>query len=186
MLPASGTVLEIASGSGEHAAYLAEALPHLQFQPSDPSPEARASIDAWCSGLPNVAAALALDAETGAWPIQQADCVLCINMIHIAPWSAAQGLISESARILPQTGFLVLYGPFLRAGVPTAPSNLSFDASLRGRNPEWGIRDLDKVTALAGQAGFEAAIVEELPANNLVISFRRGSESSAGSGARKR
>ncbi|PWS38858.1 SAM-dependent methyltransferase [Falsiroseomonas bella] len=172
VLPGSGLVLEVASGSGEHCAHLAAALPGLTFQPTDPSPEARVSCDAWCAGMPNVRPALALDAAAPGWPVDRADAVLCINMVHIAPWSAALGLLRGAARVLPAGGPLVLYGPWIRPGVETAPSNLDFDASLRARNPEWGLRRLEDLRAAAGD-DFEAPAVTEMPANNVTLVLRR-------------
>ncbi len=171
LFPHVGRVLEVASGSGEHAAHFAAALPGLEFQPSDPDPEARASVDAWCTGLPNVRPALDLDAALPNWPDLQADAVLCVNMIHIAPWAAAQGLVAGAGRVLRTGGLLVLYGPFLRDDVPTAPSNLAFDAGLRARDPAWGVRRLEDVAALAA-AGFDAPAITAMPANNLLITFR--------------
>ncbi len=171
MLPAAGLVLEVASGSGEHAAYLAEALPLLTFQPTDMSEEARSSIDAWCASLPNVRPARPLDAAAD-WPLSPADAVLCINMIHIAPWPAAIGLIRNAARALPTGGPLVLYGPFIRDGQHTAPSNADFDASLRARDPAWGVRALEDVAALAAEAGFAPPAIVPMPANNLMVVFR--------------
>jgi hypothetical protein len=174
-LPDDGLVLEVASGSGEHVAHFAAALPHLTFQPSDPSASARASIDDWAeaSGLANIRPAVALDAEAPAWPIERAAAVLCSNMIHIAPWSAAVGLIAGAARVLPADGPLYLYGPYRRAGRHTAPSNDAFDRDLRERNPAWGVRDLETVTELAAAHGFEAPEVIDMPANNLSLVFRR-------------
>jgi len=173
LLPARGLVLEVASGTGEHAAFFAEALPALTFQPSDPSPEARASTDAWCGGLPNVRAALAMDAAVPeAWPLERADAVLCINMAHISPWAATLGLLRGAARILPAGATLVLYGPWIRAGVETAPSNLAFDADLRARDPAWGLRRLEDLAA-AASPGFTAPEVTEMPANNLIVTLRR-------------
>jgi hypothetical protein len=174
-LPDDGLVLEVASGSGEHVAHFAAALPHLTFQPSDPSAAARASIDDWAgaSGLANIRPAVALDAEAPAWPIERAAAVLCSNMIHIAPWSAAVGLIAGAARVLPADGPLYLYGPYRRAGRHTAPSNDAFDHDLRERNPAWGVRDLEAVTELAAAHGFEAPEVIDMPANNLSLVFRR-------------
>ncbi len=170
-LPIAGRVLEIASGSGEHAAHFATALPNFEFQPSDPNPEARASIDAWCNSLPNVRPALDLDAALPDWPALQADAVVCINMIHIAPWAAAQGLVAGAGRVLRTGGLLVLYGPFLRDDVPTAPSNAAFDAGLRARDPAWGLRRLEDVTALAAMAGFGPQAITAMPANNLLVTF---------------
>jgi SAM-dependent methyltransferase len=174
-LPAKGLVLEIASGSGEHAMHFAAALPDLSFQPSDPNAEARASIDAWAkeAALPNLLPALALDASTPGWPLARADAVICINMIHISPWAATQGLIAEAARLLPPGGPLYLYGPYRQSGVPLAPSNAAFDESLRGRDPRWGLRELDTVAALAAAAGFGPPEVTAMPANNLSVVFRK-------------
>lgn len=174
-LPASGLVLELASGSGEHAIHFAAALPGLTFQPSDPQPEARASIDAWVTetGLPNIRPALAIDAADPGWPVTAADAVVCINMIHIAPWAATEGLLRGAAAILPPGGALILYGPYRRGGAHTAPSNADFDADLRARNPAWGVRDLEAVAALAAEHGFGPPAVAEMPANNLTVVFRR-------------
>lgn len=174
LLPPTGLVLEIASGSGEHAAHLAAALPDLEFQPSDPDPEAQASIDAWCGGLPNVRSALGLDAAAPGWPAVRADAVLCVNMIHIAPWAAARGLVAGAGRTLRPGGLLVLYGPFLRDGVPTAPGNAAFDADLRTRDAAWGLRRLEDVEALAAAAGFGSPAVTAMPANNLLVAFEAG------------
>jgi hypothetical protein len=181
VLPAEGEVLEVASGSGEHCAFLAQALPGLRFQPSDPDPDARASIDAWCAGLPNVAPALALDclALDGAaralapWPALRAQAVLCINMVHISPWAATLGLLAGAAAALPAGAPLYLYGPYRQAGQPFAASNAAFDASLRDRNPAWGIRDLEAVAAAAAAQGFGPPAVTPMPANNLSVVFRR-------------
>ena len=174
-LPVSGLVLEIASGSGEHAVHFAGALPDLSFQPSDPNAEARASIDAWAknAALPNLLPALPLDASTPGWPLARADAVICINMIHISPWAATQGLIAESARLLPPGGPLYLYGPYRQSGVPLAASNAAFDESLRGRDPRWGLRELGEVAALAAAAGFGPPKVTAMPANNLSVVFRK-------------
>ncbi len=174
-LPATGVVLEVASGSGEHIVHFAEALPDLVFQPSDPSAEARASIDDWVQTerLGNVRAALALDAAGDAWPIERADAVLCCNMIHIAPWEAAVGLISGAARLLAEGGTLYLYGPYRRDGRHTAPSNEAFDLDLRRRNPAWGVRDLETVAALAAAKGFGPPEIVDMPANNLSLLFKR-------------
>ncbi|MBR0672084.1 DUF938 domain-containing protein [Neoroseomonas soli] len=173
VLPARGVVLEVASGTGEHAVHFAAAFPSLVFQPSDPNDAARASIDAWASGIANIRPALALDAAAPAWPVAEADAVLCINMIHIAPWSACEGLVRGAAVILPAGAPLVLYGPYKREGRHTAPSNEAFDADLRTRDPAWGVRNLEDVAALAAAAGFGPPEVTEMPANNLVVVFRR-------------
>lgn len=174
-LPPSGLVLEIASGSGEHVVHFARAMPELSFQPSDPAPEALESIAAWAAqaGAPNLRAPLLLDAQAAAWPLAAADAVICINMIHIAPWGAAQGLVRGAAALLPAGGPLYLYGPFRRADRALEPGNAAFDAELRRRNPDWGLRELEAVAALARQAGFGAAEVTEMPANNLSVAFRR-------------
>jgi SAM-dependent methyltransferase len=173
LAPGSGTVLEVASGSGEHAAHFAAALPGLVFQPTDPDAARRASIDAWCAGIANVRPALALDATTGPWPAGPFDLLLCCNMIHIAPWEAAEGLVAGAGRVLAPGGTLLLYGPFRRQGVKTAPGNEAFDADLRARNPQWGVRDLESVDALARAAGFGGAEITEMPANNLCVAWRR-------------
>ncbi len=174
-LPASGTVLEVASGSGEHAVHFAGHLPHLTFQPSDPSEAALASIAAWidAAGLGNVRPPVRLDAAQQPWPIESADAILCSNMIHISPWGATEGLMRGAAAILKPGAPLYLYGPYFRREVETAPSNLAFDRSLRDRNPAWGIRDLEKVAALAASNGFFSPVVTEMPANNISVVFRR-------------
>jgi SAM-dependent methyltransferase len=174
-LPPRGLVLEVASGSGEHIVHFAQAFPGLDFQPSDADRQARVSIDAWRdeAGLQNVRPAIAVDAAAGSWPISAADAVLCINMIHIAPWDAAAGLMRGAAALLRPVGILYLYGPFRRDGAHTAPSNEAFDRSLRQQNPEWGVRDLEAVTALAQAHGFAEPIIEAMPANNLSLVFRK-------------
>lgn len=175
VLPETGTVLEIASGTGEHSLHFAAALPGLVFQPSDPNPEARSSIAAWAaaSGLANLRPPLALDAAAPSWPVTAADAVLCINMIHISPWAATEGLMRGAAAILPPGGPLYLYGPYRRAGLATAPSNEAFDRDLRQRDPAWGLRELEAVAALADAAGFSGPAVTEMPANNLSVVFCR-------------
>ena len=173
-LAPEGRLLEIASGTGEHVAHFAAAMPGWVFQPSDPEPERQVSIDAWSAAvsLGNVLPALALDATASAWPVSGMDAVLCINMIHIAPWAAARGLFRNAARTLVPGGKLFLYGPFKRDGAHTAPSNAEFDLDLRGRNAEWGIRDLEMVAAEAEAAGFGAPAVVAMPVNNLTLAFR--------------
>jgi hypothetical protein len=174
-LPRRGCVLEIASGTGEHVTFFAGASdPGLIFQPSDPDPAARASIDAWTSqlALPNVRPAVTLDAASADWPVTTADAILCINMIHIAPWRAAVGLMRGAAALLPAGGILYLYGPFRREGRHTAASNAQFDEDLRRRDPEWGVRDLEAVAALAVANGFDEPMIEDMPANNLSLIFR--------------
>lgn len=173
VLPVRGLVLEIASGTGEHAAAFAATLPDLDWQPSDPDADARASIDAWCAAQPNVRPALAIDAAAPDWPVAAADAILCINMVHISPWAATEGLMAGAARLLPPGAPLYLYGPYRRTGVATAPSNDAFDADLRARNPAWGLRMLEDVTALAAAHGLLGDRVVEMPANNLFVIFRR-------------
>jgi len=175
ILPVTGIVLEIASGTGEHVAYFAEALPALHWQPSDPDPMARASIAARRadSGLDNIAQPLALDAAATAWPIAAAAAVLAINMVHISPWTATEGLFAGAARLLPAAAPLYLYGPYRRDGYDFAPSNLAFDHSLQQRNPAWGVRRLEDVAALATACGFRLDEIVEMPANNLSLVFRR-------------
>lgn len=172
-LPPKGLVLEFASGTGEHAVHFAAALPQLTFQPSDPNESARASIDDWVRtrGLANVRPALALDASKGKWPVDDVDAILCINMIHISPWAATVGLIEGAGDLLPPGGVLFLYGPYRRAGVETAPSNEAFDADLRSRNADWGLRQLEEVEVLAARHGFGKPAIVEMPANNLAIVF---------------
>ncbi|PBN43146.1 DUF938 domain-containing protein [Sphingobium sp. D43FB] len=173
-LPSTGRVLEVASGSGEHAVHFAAALPALDWQPSDPDPAALASIEAWRAeaGLPNLRAPILLDAAAD-WPIDRADAILCINMTHISPWDATVGLFTQGARLLPKGAPLVLYGPYFQADVAPAASNVEFDASLRARDPRWGIRALEDVGALATAQGFALDRVQAMPANNLTLIFRR-------------
>lgn len=174
ILPASGLVLEIASGTGEHVRHFAEALPDLEWQPTDPDADALASIAAWSEGLPNIRRPLSLDAAASDWPVTRADAILCINMVHISPWSATEGLFTGAARVLPTGAPLYLYGPYRRAGVPTAPSNETFDVSLRGRDPEWGLRHVEDVIALGKRMGLALERLIEMPANNLSLILRRG------------
>lgn len=175
VLPASGLVLEIASGTGEHAVYFARALPVLTWQPSDPSLQARRSIAAWTRSeeLPNLLPPLDLDASAGHWPISRADAITCINMVHISPWESTEGLMRGAGRLLPEGGPLVLYGPFQRADRPLEPSNAAFDADLRGRDPRWGLREVSRVTACAADHGLVLESTIEMPANNLCLVFRR-------------
>jgi SAM-dependent methyltransferase len=175
VLPSSGRVLEIASGTGQHAAHFARALPNVVWQPTDPSPENLASIAAWVreEGLPNLAAPRALDVEASDWGIDRVDAVFCANMIHIAPWSCTRALLAGAARVLPAGAPLVLYGPFREDGVPTAPSNETFDADLRARNPAWGLRALGEVVREAEAVGLAFDERVAMPANNLAVVFRR-------------
>lgn len=175
MLPKLGVVLELASGTGEHAAFFAEHFPKLRWQPSDPDPAALAAIDAWReqAGLDNLEAPLRIDAEEQPWPVARADAILCVNMVHISRWEATQGLMRGAGLLLPIGAPLILYGPYLRQGVPTASSNLAFDQSLRSRNPDWGLRDVAAVTAEAEAQGLRFERLIEMPANNLTLLFRR-------------
>jgi hypothetical protein len=175
VLPARGTVLEIAGGTGEHAVHFAAALPQVMWQPTDPDGDARLSIAAHAAraGVPNLLPPLALDASLPVWPVTKADAIVSINMIHIAPWRAAQGLMAGAERLLPPGAVLYLYGPFREQGRHTAPSNAAFDQSLQVRNPEWGVRDLDEVCALAEAHGLAFDRRVAMPANNLSVVFRR-------------
>lgn len=171
VLPPAGTVLEIASGSGEHALWFAQAFPALHWQPSDPDPAARASIAAWRTeaGLPNLAAPLALDV-CEPWPLDRADAILCINMIHISPWEATLALFAGAAKLLAPGALLFTYGPYQFDGVIVS-SNEAFDQQLRARDPRWGVRD---VTALkAAAVDFDLAETVAMPANNHSLIFRR-------------
>lgn len=174
-LPTSGTVLEIASGTGEHAAFLAHRFPHLEWQPSDPDPDALASIVAYRADHEgeNLRPPLALDASNENWPIERADAALCINMVHISPWEATIGLFRGCANVLAQGAPVVLYGPYLENDVETAPSNLAFDASLRERNPDWGLRAVAEVDKVAADRGFERTARHAMPANNIVLVYRK-------------
>jgi SAM-dependent methyltransferase len=175
VLPAQGTVLEIASGTGEHAVHFAAALPGLTWQPTDPDPDALRSIAAWraMTKLPNVLPPIELDVTSQTWPVARADAVVCINMIHISPWRATEGLMAGAERLLSAGGVLFLYGPYKEGGRHTAPSNEAFDADLRSRNPEWGVCDLDDVKSLAGKHGLDFVERVAMPANNLSVVFRR-------------
>jgi SAM-dependent methyltransferase len=175
VLPERGLLLEVAAGTGEHAAYLAPLFPGLSWQPSDPDPEAMTSIEAWAadSDADNLLPPVFLDAASDTWPIDSAHAVLCINMVHISPWAATDGLMRGAGRLLPPRGPLILYGPYRRAGVPTAPSNEAFDASLKSRDPAWGLRDLQAVQAEAAGQGLAFERLYEMPANNLTLVFRK-------------
>lgn len=170
-LPIAGLVLEVASGTGEHCAFFAEAFPALTWQPSDPGAEDRDSIAAWCAGLANVRAPIALDAAAADWPIGGADAVLCINMVHISPWAATLGLLAGARRLLAPGAPLILYGPYREQGVATADSNEAFELWLKGRSPEFGLRYVEDVTAAA--QGFALARRIAMPANNLMLVYRR-------------
>lgn len=174
-LPASGTMLEIASGSGEHVVHFAAAFPGLDWQPSDPDPAGLTSIAAYRAeaNLPNIAPPRSLDASARDWPIDRAHAILCINMVHISAWAATVGLFTQGAKLLQKGAPLILYGPYFREDHEAAPSNLAFDENLRARNAEWGVRWLDDVTELAETKGFALAEVQEMPANNLMLLYRR-------------
>ena len=181
VMPARGTVLEIASGSGEHAVHFAAALPQLRWQPTDGDPDALASIAAWRAhagaqpgGAPNLLSPLALDIHATRWPIETVDAVFCANMIHIAPWSATPALMAGVARTLVPGGVLVLYGPFRRGGAHTADSNAQFDQGLRARDPSWGVRDLEAVADTAQAERLRLREEVAMPANNLSLVFERG------------
>jgi len=181
VLPRRGRVLEVAAGTGEHAIHFAGALPEIVWHPTDADPSCLTSIDAWAAEaeLPNVAPAALLDAVTGPWPggaktsaERPFDAVLCCNMIHIAPWEACVGLLTGAGRVLTDGGLLVMYGPFSEDGRHTAPSNVTFDASLRAQSPKWGVRDLSDVAAEAARHGLKFEQRFSMPANNLTVVFR--------------
>jgi Protein of unknown function (DUF938) len=173
-LPQSGLVLEVASGTGEHAVYFAERFPNLEWQPTDVHADALSSIAAWrqVAALPNVRSPIALDAASQHWPVERADALLSINMVHISPWLSALGLLDGAARVLPPGGPLILYGPWLTAERETAPSNLDFDEQLRRRDSEWGLRSVEQFTAAAGERGFSLEETRAMPANNLMLLLR--------------
>lgn len=175
VLPARGLVLEVASGTGEHALHFARVFPKLLWQPSDPEPGALRSIEAWRAeaGLFNLLPPVPLDARAAEWPVAEADAILCINMVHISPWSATARLMRGAGRLLGEGAPLYLYGAYRRDGVDTAPSNEAFDESLRARDPEWGVRDLEDVVAEAAKHGLRLDAVTEMPANNLSVVFRK-------------
>lgn len=176
VLPSSGTVLEVASGTGEHIVHFARQFPQLVWQPSDYSEASLPSIAAWVAevGAANVLPAVRLDASARDWPVKSADAILCINMIHISPWAATEGLMAGAGRLLANGAPLYLYGPFVRDGVETAPSNLAFDQSLKDRDADWGLRNLNAVASLAAQYGLRLEQVTEMPANNISVIFRKG------------
>jgi len=175
-LPGSGTVLEIAAGSGEHAVFFAARFGRLTWLPTDPAPDALASIAEYRADYPgtNLSAPMMLDAAApDAWLVAEAAAIVCINMVHISPWEATQGLFRGAAHLLGSGAPLILYGPYIEAGVGTAPSNLEFDASLKARNPLWGLREAEALDALAAQHGMARSARYALPANNIMLVYRR-------------
>lgn len=174
-LPKAGTILEVASGSGEHAVHFVAAFRHLDWQPSDPDPAALTSIAAYRTeaAAANLAPPVALDAAADLWPIDHAAAILCINMVHISPWEATLGLFAGAARLLAPGAPLILYGPYIEPDMATAPSNLEFDANLQARDPAWGLRGTDRVKAKAADAGLAFFERRAMPANNLMLLFRR-------------
>ncbi len=175
VLPSRGLVLEIASGTGQHVVHFARALPGLSWQPSDPDAELRDAVALRVRDerLANVNPPVKLDVTILPWPLRTADAVVCVNLIHIAPWSATLALFEGAKALLPARGILYLYGPYRRFGAHTSESNAQFDADLRSRNPQWGVRDLEAVSAVAAGAGFGLAEIVEMPANNLSLVFER-------------
>jgi SAM-dependent methyltransferase len=173
ILPEKGIVLEIASGTGEHIVHFADIFPHLSWQPSDPDPVALASIAAWSGegSHSNLQSPMQIDASAN-WPVDHADAIICINMVHISPWAATLGLMKNAGRVLPVGGMLYLYGPYRRHDAPTAPSNQQFDQSLKERNPEWGLRYIEDLVAEASNAGMTLDRIIEMPANNMSLIFR--------------
>ena len=174
-LPSSGLVLELASGTGQHVVHFAPLFPMLEWQPSDPDAGALASIAAWQThaGYANLHAPIRVDACDADWPIERADAILSINMVHISPWEASLGLLDGAARLLAPGAPLVLYGPWIVEGVVTAPSNLAFDASLKERDPRWGLRSLAQFADAAVSRGFALADLRVMPANNVMLRFER-------------
>ena len=175
VLPARGLVLEIASGTGEHAVHFAAALPATTWQPTDCDADALRSIAAWreTTHLPNVLPPFDLDVTSRTWPVERAAAVVCINMIHVSPWQSAEGLMTGAGRVLAPGDVLFLYGPFKEGGRHTAPSNAAFDASLRARDPDWSVRYLDDVRDLAAKHSLDFIERVAMPANNLSVVFAR-------------
>jgi SAM-dependent methyltransferase len=174
-LPSKGLVLEIASGTGEHAVFFAERFPHLDWQPSDVHADALQSIAAWreAAGLRNLRPALVVDAASSKWPVEKCDAVISINMVHISPWTAALGLLDGAARLLKSGSPLILYGPWLKDDVRTAPSNLAFDEDLKRRDAQWGLRRVEDFSAAALERGLTLEKTQGMPANNLMLLLRR-------------
>ena len=174
-LPASGRVLEIASGTGEHASFFAALFPQLDWQPSDPDPALRQSIRAYGedSGLSNLAAPIDLDATRQPWPVEAADAILCVNLLHIAPWAVTEALMTGAGELLLPGAPLLIYGPFMREGRHTADSNAAFDRGLRAENPAWGVREMEAVEEVARRNGLALADVVAMPANNFFLRFEK-------------
>jgi len=172
-LPAAGVVLEVASGTGQHVVHFAREMPHLTWQPSEREDELLRSIERWraAEALANVRAPVRLDVMEQPWPVASAAAVVCLNMIHIAPWAAAEALIAGAGKVVDDGGALFLYGPFRRGDRHTAPSNEAFDLQLRAQNAAWGVRDLDEVAAVARARGFGPPAIHEMPANNMSVVF---------------
>ncbi|WP_164115026.1 DUF938 domain-containing protein [Sphingorhabdus sp. Alg239-R122] len=175
VLPNDGLVLEIASGSGEHAVHFARAFAHLRFQPSDASAEACRSIAAWVeeANVANILPPVQLDVMQHDWPVAKTNAILCINMVHISPWPASEALFRGSAAILEKGAPLFLYGPYISSEIITAPSNRAFDQSLKVRNPDWGLRDIADVDRLAARYGFVREAKMTMPANNFSLIYRK-------------
>ena len=176
VLPQSGLVLEVGSGTGQHAVHFGRLMPDLTWQPSEQDADCLRSISAWASmeSLPNMRPPLYLDIADERWPIEAADAVVSINLIHIAPWSATHALLRGASSILPAAGLLCLYGPYREGGKHTSASNRAFDAQLQAVNPGWGVRDLDEVSSEARAVDLEFVRTFEMPANNLIVVFRKG------------
>jgi SAM-dependent methyltransferase len=175
VLPSAGLVLEVASGTGQHANFFSEHLPGLRWQPTDASPDALQSIRAWVdeTGRDNLLPPLELDVRSPQWPVATADALLCINMIHISPWETTEALFRGASRLLVRGSPLVTYGPYRLSCEHTAPSNAAFDQSLRSRNTRWGVRDIDELRALGEQTGFALAERVGMPANNMILIWTR-------------
>jgi hypothetical protein len=175
VLPPAGLVLEVASGTGQHAIFFSEYLPDLQWQPTDASSEALQSIGAWVdeTARENLLPPLELDVRSPQWPVTKAEALVCINMIHISPWEATEGLFQGASKLLTGGAPLVTYGPYRLHGEHTAPSNEAFDQSLRSRNARWGVRDIDELSELAGQTGFALQERVGMPANNMTLVWTR-------------
>lgn len=179
LLPATGEVLEISSGGGQHVVHFARRMPRRVWQPTERDTDCLRSIAAWrkAEALPNVRPPLFLDVFEEVWPVARADAMVCLNMIHIAPWSAAQALLRGARRTLQAGGLLFVYGPFRREGAHTAESNADFDRQLRARDPQWGVRNLEDVIDTAASEGLALGEIRQMPANNLIVSFRKAETS---------